>query len=72
MKSFTQWAKDNSLDLPPVSEDTKRGGIHTAYPSAYVRSQYPDAYFAPTSATAYLDLQNAKKIRDKAPSNGAP
>lgn len=72
MKSFSQWAKDNQLDLPELSEDTKRGGIHTAYPSGYIRSQYPDAYFAPGSATAYLDLKNASKVKDKAPSDSAP
>jgi hypothetical protein len=71
MKTFLQWAKNNKYDLP-VFEDTKRGGIHAAYPSAYVRSQYPDAYFAPHSATAYLDLKNAKNIKDKAPSDSAP
>ncbi len=71
MNTFLQWAKNKKLDLP-VAENTKRGGIHTAYPSAYVRSQYPDAYFSPYSATAYLDLKNAKGVKDKAPSDGAP
>lgn len=72
MKTFTAWAKEKQLELPELSEDTKRGGIHTAYPSAYVRSQYPDAYFAPHSATAFLDLKNMKGVKDKAPSDGAP
>ena len=46
------------------------GGALMAY--MVYRSQYPDAYFAPVSATAYLDLKNAQKVKDKAPSNMAP
>jgi hypothetical protein len=71
MKTFIQWAKTNKLDLP-LSEDKLRGGIRAAYPYAYAAAQYPDAYFAPHSATAELDLANRKKIKDVAPSNGAP
>lgn len=66
MKSFRQWAKDKNFDLSFI-ENTKRGGIHTAYPSGYVRSQYPDAYFYPISATAPLDLKNLSKVKDVAP-----
>jgi hypothetical protein len=76
MKTFVEWAKNNKLTLPIIALDetgaAKRGGIHTAYPSAYLRSQYPDAYFAPIAATAYLDLKNMKGVKDKAPSDGAP
>lgn len=74
MKTFVQWATENKITLPIVVAEhaAKRGGIHTAYPSAYLRSQYPDAYFAPISATAYLDLKNMKGVKDKAPSDGAP
>jgi hypothetical protein len=62
MKTFSQWAKANNLELPVV-EDTKRGGIaHWAYPDAYVRSQYPDLYFAPTAA------DHAQKLGKKQPS----
>lgn len=74
MKTFVQWATNNKLTLPIVvaeSHAAKRGGIHTAYPSAYLRSQYPDAYFAPISATAYLDLKNMKGVKDKAPPDTA-
>ncbi len=71
MKTFVQWAKDSKFDLP-LSEDKIRGGIHTAYPSGYVRHEYPDAYYTSHSATALLDLMNAKKVKDKAPPDGAP
>lgn len=72
MKNFLQWAEENKKELPPLSEDKIRGGIHTAYPSGYVRNQYPDAYFYSHSATAALDLQNQKKVKDKAPPDNAP
>lgn len=72
MKTFFQWAKDKNHELP-VMEKTLRTGIHTAMPSGYIRSQYPDAYFAPVISTAELDLQNLKKfVKDKAPPDGAP
>lgn len=62
MKTFLKWAESNKLTLPPVSEDTKRGGIATwAYPDAYVRSQYPDLYFTPTAADAPFKLKGRKK-----------
>lgn len=67
MKTFSQWAKDNNFEIP-VLEYKKNTGITPAYPSGYARSQYPDAYWAAHSATAYLDLQNAKKVKDVAPS----
>ena len=69
--TFRQWAEANKLELP-VDENTHRAGIRPQYPDGYVRSQYPDGYFPPTSATAFLDLKNAKKVRSKAPSNEAP
>jgi hypothetical protein len=62
MKTFTQWAENNKLELPAVSEDTKRGGIASwAYPDAYVRGQYPDLYFTPTAADAGVKLKGKKK-----------
>ena len=51
MINFVNWCAEKSLPLPTTDENTTRSGI---------RGQYPDAYFAPTSATAYLDLKNAK------------
>lgn len=57
---FIKWCESNKLSLPTVDENTKRAGLSQEYPSGYVRSQYPDAYFAPVVATAYLDLKNAK------------
>ena len=62
MKTFVQWAESNKLELPPVSEDTKRGGIASwAYPDAYVRAQYPNLYFTPHAADAPFKLKGAKK-----------
>jgi len=57
---FIKWCSGNSLPLPSVSEHTKRAGVSQEYPTGYIRNQYPDAYFAPTVATSYLDLKNAK------------
>ncbi len=61
---FIKWCESNKLPLPTVDENTKRAGLSQEYPSGYVRSQYPDAYFAPVVATAYLDLKNAKGKKD--------
>lgn len=72
MITFEKWAKENKLDLPELAENGVRTGVKAQYPDGYVRSQYPDAYFPPVSATADLDLQNAKKIKNKAPSDNAP
>lgn len=75
MKSFLQWAETSKKELPlfqPLGEDTKRGGIaHWAYPDAYVRQQYPDAYFVPTAADAIQKMGKHQPSR-KAPSNEAP
>ena len=68
---FSEWCKANKLELPVIENQT-RSGIRPQYPDGYVRSQYPDGYFTPTSATAFLDLQNAKKVKSKAPPAGAP
>jgi len=72
MKTFFQWAEDKKYELP-ILEKTLRTGIHTAMPTGYIRSQYPNAYFAPTAGTWDLDLQNLNKfVKDKAPPDGAP
>jgi hypothetical protein len=72
MKTFFQWAKDKKYEIP-VMEKTLRTGIHTAMPRGYIRSQYPDGYFAPVIGTWELDLKNQDKfVKDKAPSDGAP
>jgi len=67
MKTFVKWAESNKLELPPVSEHAaKRGGIASwAYPDAYVRSQYPNLYFAPTAADHMQKLKGAKKNESK-------
>jgi len=64
MKTFLQWAKANKLELPVLGEDTKRGGIASwAYPDAYVRSQYPDLYFAPTAADHGVKMKGHQPSR---------
>lgn len=69
MQDFIQWWNSNP-NLPalpiPVDENTKRAGVSQEYPPGYVQSQYPDAYFAPISATAFLDLKNQKGNNRKA------
>ena len=60
MKSFTQWAEAQKLELPLV-EKTARGGIATwAYPDAYKRGQYTDNYFTPIAADALVKLGYGK------------
>ena len=56
---FIKWCRQEKLPLP-TTENTKRAGISQEYPPGYVSSQYPDGYFAPISATAFLDLKNQK------------
>jgi hypothetical protein len=77
MKTFLQWAEENNLgDLasvepasdPATSENTKRTGYSANYPDAYVRSQYPDGYFPPVKATAFLD----KTAKAKTPADNTP
>lgn len=65
MIDFINWCGTKKLPLPSTDENTHRAGVSQEYPSGYVRNQYPDAYFAPTVATAYLDLKNAKKAKDR-------
>ncbi len=62
MKTFLQWADNRKIELPEINlkaENTKRSGIRGAYPSGYVRSQYPDLYFTPIAADAPVQLKNA-------------
>jgi len=70
MKSFLDWAKEESLNLPitdapasekTVEEKTKRTGLKGNYPDAYIAGQYPHKYFNPISATADFDLSTRKK-----------
>ena len=69
MKTFMQWAEEEKVELPFIDTEhtskektTKENSVRTGqtqnYPDAYVRSQYPLAWFVPTKATAYLDAQN--------------
>lgn len=77
MKTFVQWATENKITLPVVVSDVDehaayRAGVRPQYPSGYLRSQYPDAYFAPITATAFLDLKNSEKVKDKAAPANTP
>jgi hypothetical protein len=65
MLDFVNWCSSNSLQLPGLttSENATRNAPKQQYPDAAGRAQYPDAYFAPTSATAYLDLKNSKNVK---------
>lgn len=78
MNSFLQWCEEKQNDVQAVLKDIEtldgkevnsesriRTGLRPAYPDAYYRSQYPDLYSTPSSATAALDLQNAKKTKSK-------
>lgn len=70
--NFIEWCAANKLPLPTQSEGIKRAGVSQEYPPGYVQSQYPDAYFAPYNATAYLDLKNQKSNNRKAPKVSNP
>jgi hypothetical protein len=70
--TFLDWAKNNKLELGDVNEDRIRTGVKFGYPDAYVRAQYPDAYFPPHFATAPLDLKNQDKTPGKAAPKGTP
>ena len=74
MKTFLQWAEEKKLpDFDALKEHAaKRAMVRGQYPSGYGRSQYPDLYFTPISASAPVDLKQAEEAKDKAPSDGAP
>jgi len=82
MKNFHQWCEERKLELPSLisddgeeanaSENRIRTGIRGVYPSGYVRNQYPDSYYMPRSASAGVDLQNAKATKDKAAPDKTP
>lgn len=63
MLDFVKWCEEQGKPLPTVSENGVRTGIRGQYPDGYKRSQYPDGYFSPYSATAFLDLKNAKGVK---------
>lgn len=70
-KDLVTWAKSNGINFKKIAENNIRTGVKPQYPEGYVRSQYPDGYFPPVSATAYLDLQNSKKVKSVAPPDTA-
>lgn len=84
MHNFLQWCEDKSNDLGAVLKDVEeiegdkklegraRTGLRGAYPDGYYRSQYPDLYSTPRSATAALDLKNAKGSKGKAAGGNSP
>ncbi len=66
MKTFVQWAEENKLELPALSECGRRTGIKPGYPEGYARSQLPELGFMSKSATAALDFENSKKTKEVA------
>ena len=52
MKSFTQWAEAQKLELPLLEKTARAGIAHWAYASAYKRAQYTGNYFMPVAADA--------------------
>lgn len=71
-KGLLKWASENEIDLNSIKENSLRTGVKFGYPPAYAKAQYPDGYFPPLSATAFLDLQNSKKQKIVAPPDDAP
>ncbi len=72
MLNFVQWCEKKNYELPAMTENQTRAGHSQEYPDGYSRSQYPPAYFAPTNATSYLDLANAKKISMRKDATNTP
>jgi len=70
--NFVQWCSAKGFSIPTIEENTHRSGIRPQYPDAYARAQYPDGYFAPTSATWKLDLANAEKKTMKKGAGSTP
>jgi hypothetical protein len=58
MNTFIEWAAENKLELPAMSESSiKRQGIaHWMYPDGYIRSHYPDLYFTPGAADSIYKM----------------
>lgn len=57
MLNFNDWVKNNYGEENVAENATKRSGTkHWAYPTGYVRSQYPSNYFPPYSATAAYNM----------------
>jgi hypothetical protein len=80
MKTFLQWAEENKYDLPVVtdtdekkdatSEGSYRRRIKFGHPDAEGAAQYPQGYFAPGSATAFLDFKQRKEQKMKKDTGG--
>lgn len=77
MHTFFKWVEESGLDLPvftdveqgeeTTDENRVRTGYSANYPPAYVKDQYPPAYFPPYKGTAYLDKEaKPKKVKDTA------
>ena len=67
--NFTKWCEEQNLKLPKIEEKTHRSGIRGQYPDAYAGRgyAYPDQYWTPISASAILDLKNARKFTKSVP-----
>lgn len=67
MLDFLKWCESEGMELPTLTEKVHRAGFKGIYPDAYAGRgyAYPDANWAPHSATAFLDLKNAKRVKSK-------
>ena len=59
MLNFNDWVKENYNEDNFKENATKRAGTKSwAYPTGYIRSQYPSNYFPPYSATAAYNMKD--------------
>lgn len=57
MLNFNDWVKETYGEENVKENATKRSGTkYWAYPTGYVRAQYPSNYFPPYSATAAYNM----------------
>lgn len=58
MKTFSDWAEANDLELATVTESSvkRQGFAHWMYPDGVIRSHYPDLYFTPGAADAIFKM----------------
>ena len=80
MKTFMKWAEEKKLDMPtlndaPEAKDATEEGayrrrIKFGQPDAAGAGPYPQGYFSPGSATAFLDFVQRKEQKMKKDTGG--
>ena len=80
MKTFMKWAEEKKLDMPtlndaPEAKDATEEGayrrrIKFGQPDAAGAGLYPQGYFSPGSATAFLDFVQRKEQKMKKDTGG--